>query len=287
MNAEIYVEDTKSHEDKILSDVPWLTNYISQGSGPPVLLIHGIAASLHDWSSLVPALVGNGFRACALDLLGHGESAKPDDPQVYSTHSLVEHFSIWVENLNLDSPAYLVGHSLGGYISLAYTLANPEKIRGIVLIDPFYSPRQLSPLLRLVRRRPTIGEKVIRITPDWVIEMVLGWDPIRKENFRETERQRIANDYKRASPHIVYITRSVPDLSPSLSRISQPTLVIWGDEDRTLSPSSFHRMVRALPDARARIMRGSGHQPHIGKPHLVNHLVLDFLKTRTRKTHQT
>jgi abhydrolase domain-containing protein 6 len=277
MIADLYV-DTDSSIEKSPSRVPKMVNYLCQGGGPPVLLVHGIAASRCDWSSLGPVLADHGYRACSLDLLGHGESAKPEDPRNYHILSLVEHFSAWVESLDLEEAAVLVGHSLGGYISLAYAYTHPEMVRGMVLIDPFYSPNQLSPFLRLVRRRPQLGEKVIRITPEWIINMVMGWDSNRKENFSQSDRQQIANDYKRASPHIVYITQSVPDLTPNLSRITTPTLVIWGDEDRTLNPASFNRLVRSLPDARAQIMHGSGHQPHIGKPRVLNGYVLDFLQ---------
>jgi pimeloyl-ACP methyl ester carboxylesterase len=95
-------------------------NYVSYGEGPAVVLIHGLAASLQDWDEVIPGLVSKGYRAIALDLPGHGESAKPEDLEHYHVEALVESLRDWIEGLNLDRPPLLIGHSLGGYLSLAY-----------------------------------------------------------------------------------------------------------------------------------------------------------------------
>lgn len=252
-------------------------NYRQEGQGPPVILIHGIAASLYDWVNMMPELAAHGYHAYALDLLGHGESYKPDSPQAYHVDSLFEHFRNWVERLGLHDPLLLVGHSLGGYLSLQYALRFPSKVRGMVLIDPFYNLKQLSPWLRLVRRRPRLGAKAMHAVPEWLINIVLGWDPSSSADFSPLARQQIANDYKRASPHFVYITRDIPDITHSLHQVEVPTLVIWGERDFTLKPATFECLVEQLPRAHSHPIPECGHQPHIGKPTLVNHLVLDFL----------
>jgi len=251
-------------------------NYVLEGTGQPVVLVHGIAASLHDWTSMIPALVGKGYQVCALDLLGHGESHKPDSPQAYNVERLFEHFKSWLDGLNLAPPLHLVGHSLGGYLSILYALRNPGQVRAMVLIDPFFSLKQISPILRLVGRRPHISERTMRVIPEWLINFVLGWDPSSAANFSERARQQIANDYKRASPYFVRITRNIPDLTPHLSRVVIPTLVIWGERDLTLKPDSFKFIVEKLPVSSGHPIPECGHQPHIGKPAMVNQLVLEF-----------
>jgi pimeloyl-ACP methyl ester carboxylesterase len=252
-------------------------NSISIGNGQPVILVHGTASSLSDWTSLATELASNGFAAHALDLLGHGESAKPDDPRLYHIESIYHHFQNWVESLNLDTPPVLVGHSLGGYLSLVHAIRQPGAVRGLVLIDPFFESRQLSLLLRLVSRRPTLGEKAMRVTPQWLIHTVIGWNPDTSAYFSTEARQQIAADYKRASPHFVYITRDMPDLTNSLPDVHAPTLVIWGERDQTLRPSSFPRLVQSLPNATGYPVSATGHQPHVSKPELINRLTLNFL----------
>jgi len=102
-------------------------------------------------------------------------------------------------------------------------------------------------------------------------------DPIDKANFTPEDRQQIANDYKRASPLFVYATQDIPDLTGDIHKISTPTLVIWGDKDRTLKAGSFPHLVRTVPNATGYIVTGCGHQPHIGQPTLVNNKILAFL----------
>lgn len=252
-------------------------NYVSKGQGLPVILVHGIAASLCDWVKLIPQLVAGQYRALAPDLLGHGGSSKPEDPEEYHIESIYSHFSRWIESLQLEDPIYLVGHSLGGYLSLLYSLRNPQMIAGLVLIDPLYNSRQLNFLLHRARRKPELGSKVIRHIPEWFINILLGWDPIDKANFTPEDRQQIANDYKRASPLFVYATQDIPDLTGDIHKISTPTLVIWGDKDRTLKAGSFPHLVRTVPNANGYIVTGCGHQPHIGQPTLVNNKILAFL----------
>lgn len=252
-------------------------NSYSLGNGQPVILVHGMASSINDWTSLAPELASNGFTAFALDLLGHGESAKPDDPQLYHIESIYSHFQNWVASLNLDTPPVLVGHSLGGYISLVHAIRHPEAVRCLVLIDPYFESHQLSLLMRLVSRRPTLGEKAMRVTPQWLIHTVIALNPDTIAYFSKEAHLHMAADLKRASPHFVYITRNMPDLTDSLHDVNAPTLVIWGERDQTLRPASFPRLVQILPNATGYPVNATGHQPHISKPELINRLTLEFL----------
>jgi pimeloyl-ACP methyl ester carboxylesterase len=255
-------------------------NFICRGDGPPVILIHGIAASACDWTEMIPELTSKGYCAYAPDLPGHGESIKPEDPGEYHVESIYQQFSQWLDELNLETPPIMVGHSLGGYLSMLHAIREPNHVRGLILIDPFYSPNQLSPFLRLVRQRPGLGEKTMRIIPKWLIHTVIGWDPTISNQFSPQARQQIAMDYKRTSPQFVYITKDIPDLTPSLAKISQPTLVLWGDNDQTLNPNTFPPLVEKLPNAHSNTIAESGHQPHIGYPNLTNHLTLNFIDTK-------
>ena len=253
-------------------------NHIALGNGQPVILIHGIAASLSDWTEFAPALASNGYSAYALDLLGHWDSAKPDDPRAYQIETLYQHFRDCVEGLDLDVPPILVGHSLGGYLGLVHSLCSPEQVRGLVLINPYYKAQQLSLILLLARRRPALSEKAMRFTPLWMIRAALGWNPEAIANFSPQTRQQIAVDYKRASPHFVYITHKIPDLTDQLIHINAPALIIWGERDQTLHPASFPQLVQALPKALGYSIRSAGHQPHISDPDLVIRVTLEFIR---------
>ena len=142
-------------------------NYVQHGhaAGAPVILTHGLAASLHDWDDLLPELSASGHAGYALDLLGHGESYKPVDHHEYTFHAVFDHFSAWIDSLQLTEPMVLVGHSLGGGLSLQYALQHPERVRALVLVNPFYDIHQLPPILRLAFRRKLINTTLIDRTP--------------------------------------------------------------------------------------------------------------------------
>jgi pimeloyl-ACP methyl ester carboxylesterase len=254
-------------------------SYTSEGHGPPVIMVHGIGASLFDWASLSPTLAQNGYSAYALDLLGHGDSYKPPSPGDYHIHAVYEHLCAWLDSLNLQEPVTLVGHSLGGYLSIYHALQRPEQVRRLVLINPLFSLSQLSPALRWASRNPRLGERATRVVPAWLIHTILGWDPDTGRNFSPQIRRQIVIDYKRASPHFVYITQDVPDLAPRASQIEPATLLLWGERDMTLSPRSFPVLEKIIPCVQAKSIPGSGHQPHIGRPELVNRWILDFLNS--------
>jgi pimeloyl-ACP methyl ester carboxylesterase len=250
---------------------------ISSGNGQPVILIHGLAASLYEWTGLIPALASNGFAACALDLLGHGESAKPEDPRLYHIESVYHHFRDWLDSLNLNSPPILIGHSLGGYLSLVHAIRRPEVVRCLVLIDPYFEAAQISLPLRLAKRRPALGVKAVQMAPQWLIQAAMSLYPVTAAYFPREARRQVAADCKRASPYFTYITYDIPDLTGSLLKVNVPVLVIWGEHDQTLRPASFPRLVQSLPNATGYQVPVTGHQPHISKPDLTNRVMLEFL----------
>ena len=258
---------------------------LAQGEGPPVALIHGLAASLRDWDTLLPAISALGCRASALDLPGHGASSRPPDPASYTADFLFAAFSTWLCNL-LDNPpaglpGVLVGHSLGGYLSLRFALQHPQRVRALVLIDPLYDRRHIPYPLRLLKRLPflsSLNAAAIRLAPVSLIQRLLSLPSFNHDHLTSRQLQRVAADYKRASPHMLRLVATLTDLTPHLARIQPPTLVVWGDGDLTLAPASFPLLISALPHAVGQPIPHSGHQPHLGRPDLVNPLVADFIQ---------
>ncbi len=269
-------------------EIPLQTNSVSQGQGSPVVLIHGLAASLHDWDALIPLLVTTGYSAHALDLLGHGESAKPPDP-AYEMAWLVDHFVGWLDGLKLSEPPVLIGHSLGGYVALEYARRFPERVRGLVLVDPFYANSQLPALLRLAYAHPTLSSFFIGHAPGWLIRlsidimsMMIGHAGGGLHALPEAVRAQSAQDYLRTAPATYAILKAELNLTPYLPSISVPTLVLWGERDRTLTPASFEKLVRQLPNATGK-SRDTGHVLHQAESEWFNQQVLSFLGTLARE----
>lgn len=259
-------------------------NWVQVGQGAPVILVHGLAASLHDWDLLLPELAAQGYTAYAADLLGHGESAKPRKLDQYTSDSIFAHLYDWIGSLMLDEPAIFIGHSLGAYLSLQYALRYPERVRALVLVNPFYSLNQLPPVLRFFLRRPMLNTTLIERTPYWLFRVIIDVTSLQFGNSQDNlhslpqeVRIQTALDYKRAAAGVYNIPRTLHDLTPDLHQIIQPALVIWGARDQTIDPSTFPLLVEQLQNACSEIMPVCGHVPHQCHSHEFNHKVSKFL----------
>lgn len=262
-------------------------NYVQQGAGAPVILTHGLAASLHDWDDLLPELAASGYAGYALDLLGHGDSEKPANHHEYTVENVFDHFSGWLTALERDEPLILIGHSLGAGLSLLYALRHPERVRALVLVNPFYDIRQLPPVLQKVFLRQLLNTYLIDRTPYRLFRMLVDMTSFNysvghreSHSLPEHIRYQTALDYKRASSGIYNIPRTLPDLMPDLPRLHQPALLLWGNRDQTLAPSSFSRLAKSLPNLKGmHAMPICGHVPHQCHPGTFNPYVMEFLKT--------
>ena len=146
-------------------------NYVTaEIDGVTVILVHGLPSSLNEWDFLFSKLVHSGYRAIALDLLGHGDSGKPDDRNCYTADTAYEFFNVWINSLQLDAPFILIGHSFGGYISTKYAHDHPEKIRSLILIDPFLSFDYILWFQKLPLSYPALLATLLKITPLWLIK---------------------------------------------------------------------------------------------------------------------
>jgi abhydrolase domain-containing protein 6 len=263
-----------------------LVNYVQQGVGDPVILVHGLAASLHDWDDLLPELAASGYAGYALDLLGHGESDKPAARSEYTVENVFNHFSAWIDSLNINEPMTLIGHSLGGALPLMYTLRYPERVRALTLVNPFYDIKQLSPVIQHPMLRQVLSAGLIEMTPYWLFRFFVDVTSFNYYiGYRETHtlpehvRYQTALDYARCSPGIYNIVHTLPNLFSRLHEIQQPTLLLWGARDQTLGPSSFPELAKILPNTiNTHTLPLCGHVPHQCHSHAFNPYVMDFLK---------
>lgn len=264
--------------------IPTTANFIQKGNGTPVILIHGIAASLHDWDDLIPDLTARGYSCYALDLLGHGDSPKLDS-RAYQMDWLVDHFFNWMKSLHLTEPAILVGHSLGGFIALEYARRVSAWTRSLVLINPLYSTSQLPALLRRTYRRPSLSSFIVGKTPGWMFRLIVDMTSMAmghangaRHSLPERIRAQTALDYTRTAPGVYNVINHGIDLNGLLPSISIPSLVVWGERDQTLAPSSFPNLVNQMPRAVGRSLR-AGHVPHQSNAAEFNQIALEFLET--------
>ena len=218
--------------------LPAETHSVSRGRGAPVVLVHGMAASLHDWDDLLPALTQEGYAAHALDLLGHGASPKPED-RLYQIEWLYEHLAAWMDSLRVGGTGG-AGGSLAGRVPGAGGGAAHAGHGAVVGTGgPFLRRGQLPALLRLSYRRPALNMAVIERLPGWMLRMIIdltslsiGHSQGGAHNLPEHVRAQTALDYKRTAAGVYHLPNTIRDLTPDLAQINQPALLGLGDTRR-------------------------------------------------------
>ena len=251
-------------------------HFTLQGDGSPIVLIHGLTASLHDWDYLAPEIVSHGNQAIACDLIGHGGS--PWFPSLGPMHidTVYRVFQDWISNLNLSRPISFIGHSLGGYLAIQYAQEHPEKTQSLVLISPYYSREQLYPVNRWFYEHPALGEIALRLVPMQWLVFFMKLDKASATIPGEAKQQTAA-DAKRAAPTTMRLPMTMKSLEADLPKLDLPIFVLWGEDDLLLKPVMYQKMVSLLPSGEGQIVSRCGHQPHLEKIEIVNRLVLDFL----------
>ncbi len=110
-------------------------NYVVEGHGDPVMLIHGFASSLQgNWRApgIIAAIVAAGRQVIAIDCRGHGRSGKPHDPQAYAGHAMADDAIAVLDHLGIEQ-ANLAGYSMGGFLSATLLLNHPDRWRSVVI----------------------------------------------------------------------------------------------------------------------------------------------------------
>ena len=224
-----------------------------------------------------------GYAAYALDLVGHGDSPKPESRR-YQMRWLLDSLAEWVDSLGLTAPAVIIGHSLGGYLGLEYAHRFPQRLRGLLLVDPFYSVAQLPIGLQLLYLHPVFSGLIAGRMPQWIFRTVvdltslaMGHSAGALHALPADIRAQTALDYTRTAPGAYNLPSDSEDLTPCLASVGVNSLVVWGEHDQTLAPASFPKLVAALPRARGVSIR-AGHVPLLTHADWFNALALDFLQ---------
>jgi pimeloyl-ACP methyl ester carboxylesterase len=262
------------------------TFYLEAGSGPPVIVLHGLAMTNASMISTLAEL-SRDHRVLAPDLPGFGDSAKPDaayDPAFFSRWLLAFMDATGIER------AHIIGNSMGGRIAIETALVAPHRVEKLALFAPslaFRKNRQAVPLVRLstpgaaVMPLPVLGLqirqalKLLFAHPD---RLHGSWFDAAVDEFLRIFKVPRARVAFFAAARQIYLERPFgPEgFWTRLASLSVPALFIWGERDR-LVPASFARHVEeTLPSARCVLIEECGHFPQIEHPEPTHALVREF-----------
>jgi pimeloyl-ACP methyl ester carboxylesterase len=262
--------------------------YRMAGSGPVLLLIHGIAGSSAAWREVMPTLAER-FTVIAPDLIGHGHSAKPMGD--YSLGAYASGMRDLLGALGVER-ASIVGQSFGGGVALQLAYQHPECCERLVLVDSGGLGREVSWMLRFMTL-PGSEYLMPILFPSFVRER--GNELSRRLHRQGVRLGRVAemwNAYasltESANRHaFVRTLRGVID--PSGQTVSandrlylaaqMPTLIVWGAQDTIIPVSHAYAAHQAIPGSKLVVIDDAGHFPHVETPERFLEVLLDFIDT--------
>jgi pimeloyl-ACP methyl ester carboxylesterase len=251
-----------------LSEQPVATTYVRQGSGgTPILLLHGFDSSVLEFRRLLPLLAAQN-ETWAVDLLGFGFTERlagiAFSPAAIKTHL----YYFWKTLIN--EPVILVGASMGGAAAIDFTLAYPDCVKKLVLLDSAgYSAgptigRFLFPPLDYLAveflRRPGVRERISKTA-------------YYDKNLATLDAQLCAALHLKLSgwhQALKAFTKSggYGSFTEKLSQISLPTLILWGECDRILGTGDAYKFKEAIAHSQLIWIKNCGHVPHLEQPQI-------------------
>ena len=263
-------------EQKIVPAGNINTFYLSAGAGEVIVLLHGAGGGAVLWGRIID-LLSKHFHVIAPDIVGYGESDKPDAPydkKFYSTW-----FRNFCDSLNMDK-INLLGNSQGGAIAVQFALDNPDSVKKIILAGSAgLGGWGISPVAMFNMAAANIFPTKL------TVQKIVQYLVYKADNFPGEDAVAYLVEVIRSSggkfPFINGKGRAVaPFSSDKLQQIKNPALIIWGDRDRILPVRHGKKGHKKIPGAQFRIIQEAGHAPFIDQPEEFKDIVLDFIKTR-------
>jgi pimeloyl-ACP methyl ester carboxylesterase len=252
--------------------------YIDTGRGPVVVLIHGLAASIYSWRHTVGPVAQAGFRVIAFDNRGFGFSDKPSAG--YSNEAYVGVLYGLLDSLGITE-ATLVGHSMGGAIAAQAALEQPDRVRGLVLVDAAgWGVRW--PFMLRVAHWPIVGAVFDhlrgRAATAGILKALYGVPSrVGVEDVDQYYAPIAEPGFGRALRGVLGAFR-FDALRDRLGQLAAPTLVMWGTRDRLIPVTVGEAMVARLPRGVLVRFPDAGHALPEESPEAFNRALIGFLQ---------
>lgn len=256
-------------------------SYTDRGAGYPILFIHGHPCDRTMWEPQVRAFAGRGYRAIVPDLRGYGRSTVV--PGTTSLGSFARDLAALMDHLGLDV-AGVVGLSMGGQVALELYRLFPDRVDSLTLTAT--NPRAETPEGRATRAA-TAERLRAEGMRGYTDEMLVGMMSADNVRTLPAVADRVRAMMYAAPPEGAAAAlrgrAQRPDYVPLLRRVSAPTLLVAGRDDRFTPPDLTESMHVLIPDSVVEIIEGAGHLPNLERPERYNEVLRRFLdRCRTR-----
>lgn len=236
----------------------------------PIILLHGSAADLHTWQPWVDGL-SDSYRVIRFDQIGHGLTG-PDPNEDYSIDNFVADIDEVADALGIDT-FVLGGNSMGGGHSVAYALAHPERVQGLILVDAGGASIRTESKGNIgfsIARTPVINQLMKHITPRSIVEQSLRQSVSNQSVASEEAIDRYWELLRYPGNRAATIARFsggwTTFAADEVATITAPTLILWGEEDALIALAAGQWYDEHLPNATLITYPGIGHLPQEEAP---------------------
>nr|WP_090578940.1 alpha/beta hydrolase [Paenibacillus sp. OV219] len=253
--------------------------YYDSGAGeqgkPDIVLLHGFCGSSAYWEEIVPALEQHG-RVIVPDLRGHGRSSAPDESP-YAMEQFAEDLLALLNELNIERIC-LFGHSLGGYISLAFAEQYAEKLASFSLIHSTAKPDSEEAKGNRDKAAQSLLENGIRSFTDGLVPKLFA--PAHRDSMQSEVKHIIEIGYEASAAAAAATAlgmKARPDRTAVLERLNVPILLVAGSEDAVVAPANTFTVDGPLVSQV--LLEGSGHMSMVESPaELAEALIVFIIK---------
>ncbi|MEO6863415.1 MAG: alpha/beta hydrolase [Microcoleus sp.] len=259
-----------------LTSEPIGTTYARSGSGnTPILLIHGFDSSVFEYRRLLPLLAENN-ETWAVDLLGFGFTERAAGVE-FSQKAIGTHLYYFWKTL-ISQPVILVGASMGGAAAIDFTLAHPEAVKKLVLIDSAGFAVTSNKGKFLI---PPLGYLATSFLRNPKIRQKISVNAYFDEALASLDAQTCAAlhlEMPNWNQALIAFTKSggYCGFGEKLSQIQQQTLILWGKQDRILGTADASKFKSAIANSQLIWIPDCGHVPHLEKPQITAQHILGF-----------
>lgn len=242
------------------------------GSGPSMLLIHGVGLRAEAWTPMLPYLCKH-FTVTAIDMPGHGQSVSlPKDES-----GLAAYIDVIEDALSaIPGPAYVVGHSMGAMIMLGLAGSWGKKLRGVVALNSIY--RRSPDAAAAVSARAAQLSDTTEINPSSTLERWFGNEPMGDAKVwadccRMWLTEADPDSYREA--YSVFAREDGPS-DGDLAQLACPALFVTGEEEPNSTPEMSRTMAALVPDGQAVVVADARHMLPMTHAETVTNLITDF-----------
>lgn len=249
-------------------------HYVEAGSGPTVILLHGLGGSSRAWQPNIGPL-SEKFHVVVPDQIGFGKSDKP--LVNYRIRTYVDFLDQFCRQLKIER-ATLVGNSMGGWVAAAFTAAFPDRVDKLVLVDAAgYSPSKDVDPRTFYGLNPTTREGMKVLVAKVFYNKLFHTDAAIDASIAA---RLAAGDGYTINSITDSIIRGEDFLDDTVKTIKRPTLIVWGRHDGLLPLSDGERFNKDIAGSKLVVFEECGHVPNFEKPAEFNSAVITFLTSK-------